>query len=228
MNKANILVVDDTRENLQLLNRLLTGFGYQVRPVTSGSKALSAAKIKLPDLILLDIMMPGMDGYAVCEQLKTDERTRDIPVIFISALHETFDKVKAFSCGGVDYVTKPFQEEEVVARIETHLTLRKMQKSLESEILERKRAEEALREQNRELALLNRISQRLQACRTEQDTYQVMTEACAQLFPLSSGTLLLLDETEACALPVASWRNPPAELQQLHLERLAPPVPRPS
>ncbi len=146
--QANILVVDDTRDNLRLLSNILTEQGYLVRPVSLGARAVAGARAKPPDLILLDIMMPDMDGYAVCEALKADERTRDIPVIFISALHETFDKVKAFSIGGVDFITKPFQPEEVLARVETHLTLRNMQKSLQAEISERKRVEEALREVN--------------------------------------------------------------------------------
>ncbi len=129
--QADVVVVDDTRDNLRLLSNLLTEHGYQVRPVSSGTKALTVTQAQPPDLILLDIMMPGMDGYTVCERLKADERTRDIPIIFISALNETFDKVKGFSCGGVDYITKPFQEEEVLARVKTHLALWKAQKSLE-------------------------------------------------------------------------------------------------
>ncbi|MBN1218564.1 MAG: response regulator [Anaerolineae bacterium] len=129
--RADILVVDDTVANLRLLVDLLTNNGYKVRPATNGTIALSAARAEPPDLILLDIMMPKMDGYAVCEQLKVDERTQDIPVIFISAVSEVLDKVKAFSVGGVDYVTKPFQFEEVLARVETHLTIRQLQKTLQ-------------------------------------------------------------------------------------------------
>ena len=128
---ADILVVDDTRDNLRLLTKLLVEHGYYARPVSNGRKAILAIRDQLPDLILLDIMMPDMDGYAVCDVLKADERTRDIPVIFISALNETVDKVKAFSRGAVDFITKPFQEEEVLARLNTHLALRKAQKSLE-------------------------------------------------------------------------------------------------
>ncbi len=128
--RSNILVVDDTPENLQLLVGMLSERGYEVRPVPNGKLALSGAKNFPPDLILLDIMMPGMDGYEVCKELKADERTKDIPVIFISALSDVLDKVKAFSVGGVDYITKPFQMEEVVARVETHLTLCSLQKSL--------------------------------------------------------------------------------------------------
>ena len=130
--QGNILVVDDTPDNLRLLVGMLQGRGYEVRPVLNGKLALSGAQGFLPDLILLDIMMPEMDGYEVCSRLKADERTKDIPVIFISALSDVLDKVKAFGVGGVDYITKPFQEEEVLARVETHLTLQRLQKSLQS------------------------------------------------------------------------------------------------
>lgn len=129
--KADILVVDDTVANLRLLVNLLVERGYKVRPASNGAMALSAAQTEPPDLILLDIIMPNMDGYEVCGQLKADERTGNIPVIFISAISEVFDKVKAFAIGGVDYITKPFQVEEVLARVETHLAMRSLQKSLE-------------------------------------------------------------------------------------------------
>jgi len=119
--KGNILVVDDTPANLRLLVGLLSQKGYKVRAVPSGKLALSGIHASPPDLVLLDIMMPEMDGYEVCEALKADEQTRKIPVIFISALDQVFDKLKAFRIGGVDYITKPFQAEEVLARVETHL-----------------------------------------------------------------------------------------------------------
>ena len=125
---ANILVVDDIPANVLLLVRMLAERGYNPRPVNSGNLALKAARAEPPDLILLDIAMPKMDGYEVCERLKADAALRDIPVIFISALNETIDKVKAFRVGGVDYVTKPFQFEEVQARIHTHLQLRRLEK----------------------------------------------------------------------------------------------------
>lgn len=124
------MVVDDTRENLRLLVSILSAQGYQVRPATNGPQALTAAQSSPPDLILLDIMMPEMDGYAVCAALKADARTRDIPIIFISALHDVIDKIRAFEVGGVDYVTKPFQAEEVLARVNTHLTLQHTQEAL--------------------------------------------------------------------------------------------------
>ena len=129
--KADILIVDDTPANLRLLSQMLAEHGYRVRPVPDGPLALEATRAEVPDLILLDIRMPEMDGYQVCEHLKADAQTRDIPIIFISALDATQDKVRAFTVGGVDYVTKPFQFEEVLARVETHLALRRLQKQLQ-------------------------------------------------------------------------------------------------
>lgn len=128
--QGNILVVDDTPANLRLLVDILTKNGYKVRPAPNGNLALSAARNLPPDLILLDIIMPDMDGYEVCSQLKSDERTKDIPVIFLSAINDVLDKVNAFSVGGVDYITKPFQVEEVLVRIKTHLAINFLQKSL--------------------------------------------------------------------------------------------------
>ncbi|HLO52227.1 MAG TPA: response regulator, partial [Kamptonema sp.] len=117
--KADILVVDDIPANLRLLAGILADKGYTIRPARDGLQALSIAQNIPIDLILLDIMMPEMNGYEVCQKLKADEITRDIPVIFISAINEVLDKVKAFAVGGVDYITKPFQAEEVLARVET-------------------------------------------------------------------------------------------------------------
>jgi len=146
--KADILVIDDTPENLALLSQILKDKGYKVRSVTKGSTGLRGAKAAPPDLILLDVKMPEMDGYQVCQHLKAEPSTRDIPVIFISALGDVLDKVKAFEVGGVDYITKPLQVEEVLARIETHLTIRRLQlqlqtqnKQLQQEIAERTAAE---------------------------------------------------------------------------------------
>jgi two-component system sensor histidine kinase/response regulator len=150
--KGNILIVDDTPENLRLLSNALTERGYKVRSVINGAMALMGAKAAPPDLILLDINMPDMNGYEVCEALKADEQTREIPVIFISALDEVLDKVKGFAVGGRDYITKPFQLEEVLARIENQLTIRNLQQQLQEqnqrlqqEISDREKAEQALR-----------------------------------------------------------------------------------
>lgn len=142
--KKTILVVDDTTENLRLLAGILTEQGYRVRPAPNGERALASVQKELPSLILLDIMMPGMDGYEVCRRLKADEQARHIPVIFISALGEVFDKIAAFSAGAVDYITKPFQVEEVLVRVQTHLSLEEMRQTLEAQ-------NRQLQEQNREL-----------------------------------------------------------------------------
>lgn len=131
--KADILAIDDTPENLALLSQMLTEKGYKVRSVTKGSTAIRGANAAPPDLILLDVKMPEMNGYEVCQHLKSHERTRDIPIIFISALGDVFDKVRAFQVGGVDYITKPFQVEEVLARLDTHLTIRNLQLKLEAQ-----------------------------------------------------------------------------------------------
>ena len=128
---ASILVVDDTAANLQVLAGMLKDRGYKVRPVPGGKLALLAARTDPPDLILLDINMPEMNGFEVCGHLKADDQLKGIPVIFISALTEQLDKVKAFAIGGVDYLTKPFQMEELHARVETHLKLRRLQVELE-------------------------------------------------------------------------------------------------
>lgn len=125
---ADILVVDDTLANLKILVSMLDQQGYSVRPVNSGAAGLRAAQLAKPDLILLDIQMPETDGFEVCRRLKADGETGDIPVIFISALDDIDDKVQAFQAGGVDYITKPFQLEEVLARVETHLEIQRLRR----------------------------------------------------------------------------------------------------
>ncbi len=126
----SILVVDDSVANLELLSGMLRRWGFEPRPVPNGRLAIQAARAEPPDLILLDVRMPEMDGFQVCAQLKGEETLKDIPVIFISGLTDTADKVKGFAMGAVDYVTKPFQAEEVEARVRTHLTLRSLQSEL--------------------------------------------------------------------------------------------------
>ena len=157
--KESVLVVDDAAQNLDLLSEILMADGFEVRPVKSGGLALVSAQTVIPDLILLDIKMPDMDGYEVCRRLKQDPRTRDVPVIFISALEESVDRLQAFQVGGVDFISKPFQAEEALARVRTHLALRRVQTTLERqkarlerEIAERKRAEEELSKVQESLA----------------------------------------------------------------------------
>ena len=184
----NIMIVDDMRFNLHLLLHVLESHGYEVRPALNGEQALLAAQSQRPDLILLDIIMPEMDGYEVCRQLKADERTHDIPVIFMSSLDEVLNKVKAFSAGGVDYITKPFEIEEVLARVETHLTLRYLQQSLQKknavlkqEITKRKEAEQLLAEYSRTLEqrVHERTTKLAQATREAQEA-RLAAEAASE------------------------------------------------
>ena len=148
---ATILIVDDTPTNLEILVDYFADAGFEVAVATSGEGALNQIDKVKPDLILLDVMMPGIDGFETCSRLKADPETKDIPVIFMTALSEISDKVKGFTAGGVDYVTKPIQQEEVLARVNAHLTIRNLQKQLQTnnialqeEIQERKRTEKAL------------------------------------------------------------------------------------
>ena len=163
--KAEILLVDDKPENLRLLSTMLEEQGYEIREAISGTLALKSAQASPPDLILLDINMPGLSGYEVCQRLKADQTTNHVPVIFISAQDEAWDKVKAFSVGGVDYITKPFKVMEVLARIENHLRLGKLQKRLNEtqnqlrlEIQKRQNLEIALEQARKELKLLQQLN----------------------------------------------------------------------
>lgn len=145
--KGNVLLVDDTLDNLRLLSSILSDQGYKVRSVIRGSMALTAVQASPPELILLDITMPEMSGYEVCQRLKQDPKTAEIPVIFISALDDILDKVRAFGVGGVDYISKPFHLEEVLARVNTHITL--------------SRQRQALQQQKQEIANLSQLKDRL-------------------------------------------------------------------
>jgi len=135
-----ILVVDDNHDNLRLLNDILKQHNYKVRLAPNGDRALATIRKEAPALILLDIMMPDIDGFEVCRRLKEDQATAAIPIIFITALDDIRDKVKAFSLGGVDYITKPFKAEEVAARVGTHLTLRLLQLQMEEKNAELQKA----------------------------------------------------------------------------------------
>ncbi len=139
-----MLLVDDTPANLEVLGGMLREQGCIVRPAPNGRLAIRFAEADPPDIILLDIMMPEMDGYEVCRRLRTVDRLKNVPIIFISALHETVDKVKAFSAGGVDYICKPFQFEEVQARVNTHLNIRRLQIELEKQNRQLKDLNDAL------------------------------------------------------------------------------------
>jgi diguanylate cyclase (GGDEF)-like protein/PAS domain S-box-containing protein len=156
---GNVLIVDDNPNNLSVLESILTAAGYEVRAAINGEVALKAIAVRPPDLMLIDIMMPGMDGFEVCRRIMSNPKTEQIPVLFISALSDADDKIKAFEAGGVDYITKPFYEQEVLARVKTHLKLRVTQKELleknlelRSEIKARESAEKSLAENNLKLS----------------------------------------------------------------------------
>ncbi|MEL7353860.1 MAG: response regulator [Cyanobacteria bacterium J06560_5] len=142
--EATILLVDDQPKNLRLLSGLLEEQGYGVRQALNGKLALQSVAADLPDLILLDIRMPDMDGYIVCQQLKTNPATQHIPIIFVSAMDESWDKVKAFSVGGSDYITKPFKVVEVLARVENQLKIQQLQQTLKAQNLKLQQAVQAL------------------------------------------------------------------------------------
>ena len=173
LKNTRVLLVDDNPVNLDVLVETLEQEGYDILIATNGMQALSVAQQRLPDLILLDINMPEMDGYEVCRRLKEDDRTRAIPILFISALGEMLDKVRAFEGGGVDYITKPFQTEEVLARIRTHLTLRQLQEDLQAANLGLKEKNEALEN------TLNQVK--------EMQNQLIMREKLASLGKLSAG-----------------------------------------
>ena len=130
------MVVDDSPIILNLLQNVLKRQGYIVRKADSGATALQSISSKIPDLILLDIKMPEMDGFEVCRRLKASEKTREIPIIYLSAMDETAHKIEGFKTGGVDYITKPFQSEEVLARVKTHLKIRELAEGLEQKVAE--------------------------------------------------------------------------------------------
>jgi len=159
--QGKILVVDDTPENLELLCRILSRKGFQITLAETGQQALEVVQQDAPEIILLDVCMPYMDGYEVCQALKQDPTTKDIPILFVSAMDEVLDKIKAFQIGGIDYITKPFHAAEVIMRVNIHLTLRRLQHQLEvqndrlrQEVRDRLAAEVALQAANQELQRL--------------------------------------------------------------------------
>lgn len=214
-----ILIVDDKPANLSVLFEFLTDAGFQILVAEDSDGAIQTAKYALPDLILLDILMPGVDGFETCRQLKLDAQTKDIPVIFLTALNETVDKVRGLALGAVDYLIKPLQEEEVLARVKLHLHLRNLTRrlqaqnlQLEQEIAERRQVEADLQHQTRQLI------QREEALRETSQKLQAIVQA-------SPAAILVLDP-QGC---VKTW-NPAAEkmfgwLESEVLGRLLPIVP---
>lgn len=178
--KGKILLVDDRIENLELLSSILTKAGYEVRRAINGATALMGVRSAPPDLILLDINMPDMNGYEVCRQLKKDSQSQDIPVIFISALDDGLDKVKAFSAGGVDYISKPFEMMEVLSRIETHIQIKAARTKLKQSNIE---LEQRVAERTAELTL---AKEALEQENLERRKAQVLLEQMAWHDPLTA------------------------------------------
>ncbi|MEG5175227.1 hybrid sensor histidine kinase/response regulator [Microcoleus sp. B3-D7] len=244
---ADILIVDDIPANIQLLSQLLIENGYKVRKLISGERALKAVELQAPDLILLDIKMPGMDGYEVCRQLKASEATCGIPVIFISALDDIFDKVKGFEAGGADYIIKPFEPVEVLARVSAQLKMQRLQQQLRcanvqlaaqnaqlsQEIQERQQAEANLKMLLHAVSHdlrspLSGMSLLLRSCLNnaasniaiDRRTVEVMVQSCSRQLQLIES----LTATQQFDLKSASLaRKPlslPALVQNILIERL--------
>ncbi len=216
----NILVVDDTPDNLRLLVKLLSEQGYKIRVATDGPHALEAARAKPPDLILLDVMMPGMDGYEVCRQLKAQAETRNIPVLFLSALDQAQDKVKAFTAGGVDYITKPFHVAEVLARVQTHLALQSAQRHLAEKTgqLERVNAALAREVALRKLEILAREQTQEALLQTHDELETRVHERTAEL---SAANAALRIEIVQRRRVEAALRENEKQIQQLNAELLS-------
>jgi signal transduction histidine kinase/CheY-like chemotaxis protein len=202
-NNNVILIVDDTPSNLQVLFTCLENAGYRVLVTQNGENALKIAHSQLPDLILLDILMPGLDGFQTCQLLKQQNSTRDIPIIFLTALSETFNKVRGFDVGGVDYVTKPIDREELLARIQTHLKLQQMQQrlaerneELQQEIQIRQQIEEQLQQALDFRALVGSLSEKIRDSLDEGQILQTVTEALTQTLQLEGCQIEFYDSVQ--------------------------------
>ncbi len=208
MNQSNIFLIDDNPANLDLLAGILRERGYAVRMAPNGKLGLNAIRARTPDLIMLDITMPEMDGYQVCKLLKSDETTRDIPVIFISALDEAIDKVRAFEVGGVDYVTKPFHAEEVLARLENQLRISQLQKELQHYNLQLEQQSKQLTEANLKLRELDELKAKFTAMLVH-DLKSPLTvvKATLELFETTDEVMRVLSEHQLAELITVSQRS---------------------
>ncbi len=184
--KGDIQIIDDTPANLDVLASILTKKGYDVRIAINGKLGLKSIRLRPPDLILLDIMMPNLSGFDVCEQLKADELTRHIPVVFISTADDTSDKVKGFTLGGVDYITRPFQEKEVLARVKTHLDNKRSEEAL-------KKANDELKVRVDEMSMLNRISRTITMTSDLHTALAIVIQEIGQFLNARGASITLLD-----------------------------------
>ncbi|MCS6884229.1 MAG: hybrid sensor histidine kinase/response regulator [Acidobacteriota bacterium] len=208
MSLGSIFLIDDNPSNLDLLAGILRERGYTVRMAPNGKLGLNAIKARIPDLVMLDVTMPEMDGYSVCEILKSDEKTRDIPVIFISALDETIDKVRAFEVGGVDYVTKPFRAEEVLARLETQLRISRLQKELQRTNAQLEEQRKQLLEANQKLLELDAVKAKFTAMLVHDlKSPLAVVKASLEMFELSKEVAQVLEEQQMLQLIEVSRRS---------------------
>jgi signal transduction histidine kinase/DNA-binding response OmpR family regulator len=205
--QADILIVDDNPNNLRLLGQIL-GKIYKVRLAPSGLIALTAARSALPDLILLDVMMPELNGFEVAAQLKAEPQTAEIPLIFISALDDTESKLQAFAAGGVDYIPKPFQEREVLARVEIHLELRRLYRQAQVEIVQRQAAEALLLRRNQEMATLYETSLEINALSNLETLLRAIVQRACALLKIPAGALYLFRPAEALLELVVAYQLP--------------------
>ena len=244
---ADILIVDDIPANIQLLSQVLIENGYKVRKLISGERALKAVELQAPDLILLDIKMPRMDGYEVCRQLKASEATCAIPVIFISALDDVFDKVKGFEAGGADYIIKPFEPVEVLARVSAQLKMQRLQQQLRcanvqlatqnvqlsQEIQERQQAEANLRMllhavshdlrsplSGMSLLLQNRLADAASNIAIDRRTVEVMVQSCSRQLQLIESLTATQQFDVKSAFLAMKPLSLPALVQNIIIERL--------
>lgn len=216
-----ILIVDDHPGNLQVLFALLESYGFRVLAVQNGENALKIANSILPDLILLDILMPGIDGFEVCRLLKAKSETQDIPVIFLTALSETVNKVRGFEMGGIDYVTKPIEHRELLARIQTHLTLKKMRYSLACQNEKLKQEMYARTRIERQQAFVRKITEKIRDSLDETQILQIVTEELVQVLNTDSCQIELYDEKLSMATVVYEYikedsRKAPSEHLRYH------------
>ncbi|MDM8515707.1 response regulator [Desulfobacterales bacterium HSG16] len=201
--QRHILLVDDLPDNLKVLKGILSRQNYLLRIAINGELALRSASVDIPDLILLDIQMSGMDGFEVCKCLKADERTRNIPVIFFSGSNDLEDKIRAFSAGGVDFITKPFQEEEILARVKTHLDLRAMQKRMKEKNRKLRQAEHVLRKNEERLSTLVKLNQ-MKASSTQQELADFALEKAIHLTDSQIGYIHFVNPDQK-SIQLFSW-----------------------
>lgn len=210
--KGDILVVDDKPDNLRLLSTMLIEQGYKVRKAINGELALTAVHATIPDLILLDINMPKLNGYQVCQILKQSETTKDIPVIFISALDDVVDKVEAFRWGGSDYITKPFELEEVLVRVEHQLTIRRLQKQLQEQNLMLQKEIRAHKRAEDEIRFLLQTTQAISASVDFHSALEVTLRQLCETIAWNYGEAWIPNDENACLECSRGWYASDSEL----------------